>query len=79
MSVEELLADWRSLYAEWVSTELQLRAARQRISSGRIVQLLEEKVRSLKKQCSDRQDAVAAALSTTDKLVGRETADHQLP
>ena len=74
MKVEKLLADWRSTYGEWVSTELQLREVRQRASSGRTVSLLEERVRALKQHCSDCQDAVAAALASRSDHSSGETS-----
>jgi len=74
MKVEKLLADWRSTYGEWVSTELQLREVRQRTGSGRAVSLLEERVRALKKHCSDCQDAVSAALASRNDQLSDETS-----
>ncbi len=63
MNVQDLLREWRQTYSEWVSAELQLRAARNENNSGRLVPVLEQKVRLLKRHCSDCQDAASNALA----------------
>ena len=67
MDIDEMLSSWRSMYAEWISADLQLREARHRGGSERILSILEQKVRSLQLQCSECQDEVSAALSRQDE------------
>lgn len=64
MTVQELLVEWRRTYSEWVSAELQLKVAVRQKNSGRIVPLLEEKVRRLQQQCADCQETLSRALAT---------------
>ncbi len=63
-SVETLLTQWRSLYAEWVLAELQLREARQRGHGSRALAVLEARVRRLQRECDEALDETSAALSS---------------
>lgn len=63
-AIENMLAQWRSAYGEWVLAELQLREARQRNPHSRAVAILEDKVRRLQRDCSAVQDAVSDAMNS---------------
>lgn len=64
-TVETLVTQWRSLYAEWVLAELQLREAHKRGHGGRALAVLEARVRQLQRECDAALDATSAALSST--------------
>ena len=75
-TIERMFAEWRSLYAEWVISELALREARQ-LGRGRLaVAELEARVRRLQHECSVALDETSAALASSRTDVRYEqTAD----
>jgi hypothetical protein len=62
--IESMLLQWRSLYAEWVVAELELRAARHRRPGSRAVAMLEARVRELQQACQAALDHTSAALAS---------------
>ncbi len=62
--IESMLLNWRSLYAEWVVAELELRTARHRRPGSRGVAILEARVRRLQQECQAALDHTSAALAT---------------
>lgn len=62
--IESMLLQWRSLYAEWVVAELELRDARHRRPGSRGVALLEARVRHLQQECQAALDHASAALAS---------------
>src|SRR3954451_3825594 len=64
-SVDFMLAQWRSLYCEWVLAELELRSVHQRRPGSRQEAALEARVRELREQCQSVLDKTTAALSSS--------------
>lgn len=61
-SVDDLLKDWRSAYAQWVLSELELRQARHRSPVSPAIAQLEAQVRARQLECKAIQDAINSPL-----------------
>jgi hypothetical protein len=74
-TIETMLAQWRSLYGEWVVAELELREARQRRRGKQVIAMLEARVRQLQRECDCALDQTSAALATRQEQVEQLSAE----